>query len=277
MTLLPPFPVTMFCTITVQTTSLLGNLFYENTRTTRFQKQPLEKVGQGWRYAVTMLDFQQTERHGLAQLDADTAALRRQLIIDTDHTGQLVQVCNKPQLREQWNALRPQLLKKHRDSDAISPAMIDGIGQVLHGDGYLEEVLRRGYEYGTLFPALYGQPYGSAPTPGPPRTIARFLGDLDLPLSTTVKRQSPVPADVAHGLLVEGQLNLAEYPADAVRQALRTMTDQHDLDTTLRAEHVESYEFDDRHELRHGAQFTLYGVEGVFMNKTLCTLAAQSA
>jgi hypothetical protein len=274
---LPPFPVTMVCTTTVQTTSLLGNLFYENTRTTRFRKQPLEKTAQGWRYAVTMLDFDQTERNGLAQLDADTAGLRRQLVIETDHTGQLVRVCNKEQLRQQWEALHPQLLQKHRHSETISPTMIAGIGQVLHGEGYLEEVLRRGYEYGTLFPPLYGQPYGPTPTPGQPRTIARFLGNLDLPLSTTVKCQDAVPADVAYGLLVEGRLNQADYPADAVRQALRTMTDQPTLDTTLRVEHVESYEFDARHELRHGAQFTIYGVEGVFMTKTLCTLAAQAA
>ncbi|HLK96425.1 MAG TPA: hypothetical protein VK364_01530, partial [Hymenobacter sp.] len=171
--LLPQFPATMVCTTTVQTTSLLGNLFYENTRTTRFQKQPLEKTAQGWLYAVTMLDFHQTELNGLAQLDADTAALRRQLVIETDHTGQLVRVCNKEQLRKQWEELHPQLLKKHRHSDTISPAMIAGIGQVLHGDGYLEDVLRRGYEYGTLFPALYGQPYSPTPTPGQPRTIAR--------------------------------------------------------------------------------------------------------
>lgn len=275
--LLPQFPAAQLCTTTVKTTSLLGNLLYENTRITRFRKQPLEKTSSGWLYAVTVLDFHQTEQNGLAGLDADTAALRSELLIETDYTGQLVRVCNKASLREQWDTLHPKLRKKYKGSDTVTPGMVDGIGQVLHGDGYLEDILRRGYEYGTLFPALYGQPYGTIPTPGQPRTLARFLGNLDLPLTTAVKRQEKVPDDMAYGLLVKGQLNMTEYQADAAQQALRTMTDQYDLDTTLRVEHVESYEFNMDRELCHAAQFTVYGVEGVFMNKTLCTMAAQVA
>ena len=148
---------------------------------------------------------------------------------------------------------------------------------MLHGDGYLEDVLRRGCEYGTLFPGLYGQSYTAAPLPGRPRTIARFLGNLDLPLLTTTRQQASVPADVRLGLLVEGQVDAEAYPAAEARQALRTMTDRYDLDTTLRLQHLESYEFDQNAELRHGAQFTVFGVDGVFMSKTLCTLTAQAA
>lgn len=278
MTLLPPaLPSAQYCTLTVQTTSLLGNLLYENTHTSRLHKQPLGKSATGWRYAVSVLDFQQTEPHGLAQLDADTAELRRELLLETDETGQLSRVTNKAALRQHWDELHPRLLRKYRHSDQITPAMIDGIGQVLHGDGYLEDVLRRGYEYGTLFPAFYGREYGPEPTPGQPRTVARFLGNLDLPLLTTVKQQTQVPADVSYGLIVEGHLDTENYPAEAARQALRTLTDQYDLDTSLRVQHLESYEFDAQQELCNGAQFTVYGVEGVFFTKTVCTLATAPA
>jgi hypothetical protein len=151
--------------------------------------------------------------------------------------------------------------------------MVAGIGQVLHGDGYLEDVLARGYEYGTLFPPFYGRSYNDEqPVKGRPRTIARFLGNLDLPLQTEVKRRQQVPPDVALGLVVEGKLDTDLYQEDAARQALRTMTDQYNLDTTLRSQHRESYEFDHRDALLNAAQFTIYGVQGVFMNKTICTL-----
>ncbi|MDJ0367931.1 hypothetical protein QMK33_22545 [Hymenobacter sp. H14-R3] len=269
----PLVPTTQECTITVETASLLGNLGYVNTRRTRFRKEPVRPAGEGWCYAVTVLDFHQTEEKGLAQLDADTAVLRRELLIETDASGALLRVCNKAELQRQWASLHPQLRKKYRYSKDIMPGMIDGIGQVLHGDGYLEDVLRRGYEYGTLFPALYGRHYTAVPAPGPPRTIARFLGDLDLPLNTTARQQEPVPGDVAYGVVVEGLVNQEEFPRQALRESLRTITDQLDLDTTLRLQHLESYELDRNAELRHAAQFTIYGVAGVFMNKNLCTLA----
>lgn len=273
----PEFPATRTYTVQVQVTSLLGNLLYENTRTTRFEKRLVQQKGSGWVFAVTMQDFQQTENRGLAQLDADTLDLRRELIIETDQDGQLQRVANKEALRQQWAELHPVLRRKYRDSEQITPGMLDGIGQVLHGDGYLENVLRQGDEYGLLFPGLYGQRYELAPAPGQPRTIARFLGDADIPLTTTVRRTPQVPADVAYGVLVEGRVNEAEYPAADVRQALRTMTDQHNLDTGLRLEHRESYEFDATHELSYGARFTVYGVEGVLFNRTVATLApAQS-
>jgi len=268
----PTLPTTQHYTVTVETASLLGNLGYVNTRQTHFRKQPLHPAGAGWRYAVTVLAFTQTETRGLAQLDADTAALRRELIIETDAAGDLLRVCNKADLQRQWAALHPQLRAKYRHSEQITPGMVDGIGQVLHGDGYLEDVLRRGYEYGVLFPPLYGRTYTAEPAPGPPRTIARFLGNLDLPLLTTARRQEPVPADVAWGIAVEGRVNEAEYPRAELKQALRAMTDVYNLDTTLRVQHRESYEFDARAELQHAAQFSIYGVEGVFMNKNLCTL-----
>lgn len=273
----PSFPATQAGTLTVQTTSLLGNLLYENTRTTRFRKESLGRAAAGWHYDVTLTDFQQTEPHGMAQLDADALALRRQLRLETDATGQLLRVTNKEQLRTHWAALRPQLLRKYQHSADITPGMIAGLGQVLDEEGHLEDVLRQGVEYGTLFPALYGQLYNETPTPGPARVIARFLANADLPMTTLVQRKLAVPADVAYGITVEGKLNGAEYPAEAVRHALRTMTDQQALDTTLRLEHRESYEFDEQHELRHAARFTVYGVPGIFMTKTICTLTAHPA
>ncbi|TGE29456.1 hypothetical protein [Hymenobacter metallicola] len=268
----PLVPTTQDYTVTVQTTSLLGNLLYENTRRTAFRKQPLQKTADGWLYSVSVLDFKQTETNGVAQLDADTAQLRSHLLIETDAAGGLLRVCNKAELRNQWQALEPKLLKKYRRSEQITPGMVAGIGQVLHGDGYLEDVLRRGYEYSSLFPPFYGQSYDEQPTQGRPRTIARFLGNLDLPLQTEIKRQAQVPADVAVGLAVEGKVDMEAYQEEAARQALRTMTDQYDLDTTLRSQHRESYEFDHQEALLHAAQFTIYGVQGVFMNKTLCML-----
>ena len=274
---LPLAPRTQDCTVTVVVDSLLGNLAYTNTRRTRFRKQPLRQTAHGWLYAVTVLDFEQTETAGLAQLDADTAGLRRELLIETDAAGGLLRVCNKPALHQHWADLLPQLLKKYRHSDEISPAMVEGIGSVLHGDGYLEDVLRRGYEYSTLFPALYGQRYTPTPVAGRPRTLARFLGDLNLPLRTTARQQAPVPADVEWGVLVEGTVDPDEYPKQATRQVLCTMTDRYDLDTALDLQHLESYEFDRHAELQHAAQFTVYGVSGVFMNKTLCTLAPTAA
>ena len=273
----PPIPTSQDYIVTVQTTSLLGNMLYENTRHTTFRKEPLQKTKQGWLYAVSVLHFEQTETNGLAQLDADTAQLRSKLLIETDAAGGLLRVCNKEELRDQWELLRPELLRKYRRSDHITPGMVEGIGQVLHGDGYLEDVLSRGYEYGTLFPPFYGRSYGEQPTAGRPRTIARFLGNLDLPLQTQIARQPQVPSDVALGLVVEGTLDAAAYEADAARQALRTMTDRYDLDTTLRSQHRESYEFDHHDALLNAAQFTIYGVQGVLMNKTLCTLQPVTA
>jgi hypothetical protein len=268
----PLLPTTRDYTVTVQTTNLLGNLLYENTRQTTFRKQPLQKTAEGWLYEVTVQSFQQTENQGLAQLDADTARLRRRLLIETDAKGALQRICNKEELRTAWARLEPELQRKYRRSNQITPGMVSGIGQVLHGDGYLEDVLRRGYEYGTLFPAFYGQEYGETPVPGPPRTIARFLGNLDLPLTTRIKRRPQTLPDVELALVVEGQVDQHAYPAEAVRQGLRTMTDRYDLDTTLNSQHVESYEFDHLSALLNAAQFTIFGVPGVFMSKTTCTL-----
>jgi hypothetical protein len=103
----PLLPTTQDYTVTVQTTSLLGNMLYENTRHTIFRKQPLQKTPQGWLYAVSVLSFKQTENNGVAQLDADTAQLRSKLLIETDASGGMLRVCNKEELRDKWKEIPP--------------------------------------------------------------------------------------------------------------------------------------------------------------------------
>ncbi|HEX8326830.1 MAG TPA: hypothetical protein VF629_04770 [Hymenobacter sp.] len=268
----PALPANQVCTVTVQTFHHLGNTAYENTAETVFEKTLLRAGSEGHVFRLLVRSFTQTNTSGLNRLDEDMTKLKEELVVETDEAGRLRRVLNKSQLKQRFEELRPSMLRKYTDAPFITPGIINNIGLVLEGDGYLEDVLNASPEYSLLFPGLYGRAYTATPAPLGRRLIPRVLGNLDLPLLTAAARTESVPAGVAYGVYVTGQVNEAEFRADDLQQATRAITDQFDLDATLRARHQESYEFDDRHELLFGAQLTDYRVPGVFSTQVVSTL-----
>jgi hypothetical protein len=271
--LLPPvLPAGQLCTVTTQTFHHLGNLAYENTAETVFEKTLLDTNAKGQVFRVIIRSFTQTNKGGLNQLDEDMTKLKKELVVETDEAGRLHRILNKTQLKQEFLALRPALLRKYTDAPFITPTIINNLGQVLEGDGYLEDVLNTSPEYRLLFPGLYGRAYAATPEPLGHRLIPRILANVDLPLLTTAARTETVPADVAYGVYVTGQVDEAEFRAEDLRQAVRAITDQFDLEVALRARHQESYEFDFSGELLYGAQLTDYRVNGVFSTQVVSTL-----
>lgn len=273
--LLPPaVPASQVCTVTTQTFHHLGNRAYENTAQTVVEKTMLSTGATGQVFRLTIRDFSQTNTGGLNRLDEEMVKLKQELMVETDAHGRLARILNKDQLKERFRELRPALLRNYRDAPFITPTIINNLALVLEGDGYLEDVLNSSPEYCLLFPGLYGRAYTATPEPLGTRLIPRILANVDLPLRRTAVRPALVPADVAYGVYVTGQLEEEAFRASDLQQAIRTITDQFDLAATLRVRHQESYEFDASHELLYGAQFSDYGVPGVFSTQLVSTLKA---
>ena len=268
----PIIPADQLCIVTVQTFYHLGNTAYENTAETVFEKIFLSAGENSLVFRLLIRSFKQTNTSGLNRLDEDMVKLKQEMVIEIDEAGRLHRVLNKGPLKQRFQQLQPEMLRKYTGAPFITPTIINNLAQVLEGDGYLEDVLNASPEYRLLFPGLYGRAYGTVSEPAGPRLIPRILANVDLPLRLTAARTETVPADVAYGVYVTGQLDGAEFRANDLQQAVRAITDQFDLNATLRVRHQESYEFDSRHELLYGAQLTDYQVPGVFSTQVVSTL-----
>jgi hypothetical protein len=268
----PTPPASQQCTITTQTFHHLGNRAYENTTETLFEKTPLGPGEHGPVVLITVRGFTESNPRGLNQLDALLVQLKEELIIELDSKGSLGRILNKEQLAQKYQALRPALLRQADGLPLLTPAIIANIGRLFAGEGYLEDVLRAAPEYGLLLPGLYGQAYSAEPAALGTRLLPRILGNVDLPLLVAATRTPTVTSDVAYGVYVTGKVDEEHFRAGDLQQALRTITDRFDLDTTLRARHQESYEFDAAGELRYAARLSDYGVAGVFSTQQVCTL-----
>jgi hypothetical protein len=270
----PALPATQQYAITSQTFHHLGNRAYENTTETLFEKTPLGPGEHRPVVRITVRGFTESNPRGLNQLDALLVQLKEELLIETDAAGGLGRILNKEQLAQKYQELRPALLRQAESLPLLTPAIISNIGRLFAGDGYLEDVLRTSPEYGLLLPGLYGQAYSPEPVALGTRLLPRILGNVDLPLLVAATRTPTVPPDVAYGVYVTGKVDEENFRASDLQQALRTITDRFDLDTTLRARHQESYEFDAAGELRYAARLSDYGVAGVFSTQQVCTLKA---
>ncbi|MGI4835812.1 MAG: hypothetical protein ACRYFK_20330 [Janthinobacterium lividum] len=268
----PAQPAAQRYTLTTQTFHHLGNRAYENTTETLFEKIPLGPGAHGPVVRVLLRGFTESNPRGLNQLDALLAELKEELVIETNAAGGLGRILNKEQLAQKYQKLRPVLLRQAEGLPLLKPTIIANIGLLFAGEGYLEDVLRASPEYGLLLPGLYGCTYSAEPMALGTRLLPRILGNVDLPLQVAATRTPTVPPDVAYGVYVTGRVDEEHFRAGDLQQALRTITDRFDLDTTLRARHQESYEFDAAGELRYAARLSDYGVAGVFSTQQVCTL-----
>lgn len=268
-----PTPVRHY-QVVVQTESLLGNWASENMSTFHFRQTYLGPTAQGQRYEVTLLAFTQTNEAGAYALAADVARLKRRLVLELDATGRLSGVANGDELLASYGALVPFLHRKYQGSELLTPATLVGVGEVLADDARLVLALADSVEYGLLLPALFGQSYAAEFTAQPPRSLPRLLlGALDLPLRLAARRLLP-PAGGGHALLVQGWLDEARVPAEALRQAARGLSGHYDADAPLQASHLESYELSAQGELAHAARLTTAAISGIFFTKTVATLQA---
>lgn len=254
------------CTLTTHAVLRVGDRVREYSTLWRVRKS-LRQVtpAGGGVFDVATLARVQTPVQGAEQLTADLAALLHTLVVETDRTGRVVRVVNKPQLRAQWaNQVLPGLQKKYRGDPEVPPALLAQLGHVLDGDDALEEVLAESPEYGVLFPPLYGRPLSTDVPVAGTAVLAQFVGAFDLPLRTEA-RLVPAGAGAAGTAAVQvvGEVEAARYPAADVRRALSALFDQPRLDARVAALHQETYAFGPRHELVEAARHTRGEIQGV--------------
>lgn len=264
LTLAAPLP-SQVCTLTTHATLRLGSLISESTTQLRVRKtlHTATPAG-GFIFKAETLARFQTPTQGSARLTAELAPLLEKLVLEIDATGRIVRVVNKPELRRQWAALRPQLRTTYRHDPDVPAALLDQLGQVLDGDDALEEMLASSLEYGLLFPVLYGQPLSrQMPLAGLAR-LPGFIGELDLPLRTEARPELVTPpAGVSATIEVAGELDAAHYRAAEARKALCALTDQPRLDTRVAVLHHERYTFGSQHEVVEATRHTRAEVQGI--------------
>lgn len=257
----------------IQVQQVLGNWASSNTVTMRLRREQRPAAGKVTRYAVSLLAFEQTNSQGLHALTADLTRLRQELLFETDATGAIANVVNTADLQARFAALEPFLCKKYRDSELVTPAMLQAAGQVLADGQHLARVLGEAPEYALLFPDLEGSAFAPEPMPHRPRRLPRVLGALDLTLQTRAWTVAP-PAGVAQAICIEGRPDPAHEQPDEVRAAVRALTGQYNAAADLTVQHLERYERNAAGTLSSAARYTSAAIPGVFFSQTVATLLA---
>lgn len=253
------------CAVVVQNTLRIGGVTYETSSQLVVRKTRQQITSQGWVVELATLEFLQEPTTELEELAGYLAQVKDRLLVEVDFSGQLRRIANKEELQAKWAALKPMLQEKYQTSAEVTPLLLDQMGQVLHGDGPLEEALRQAPEYRLLFPPLFQQHYHTDVSQPSTALIKRFMGTLDLPVVTEARLAEPPAADGACTVQVVGWIDQAQYPAAGVRQAVRAITDRLDVEATLNLLYRETYAFGPAPYLgvQHAACHTRYEVPGV--------------
>lgn len=276
--LVAPAP-SLVCTLTTHNTLRLGNISSETASLLRVRKTLRQATpAGGFVFDVATLARVQTPAPGAEQLTADLAPVLATLVVETDATGRLVRILNKAHLRQQWAALRPGLRAKYRHNPDVPPALIEQLGQVLDEDDALESVLARSPDYGLLFPPLYAHTFSAEVPVGGTALLARFVGEIDLPLRTEALLEPAAPlVGAAPTVRVAGALDDTRYRADDAHQALCALADQPNLDTSVAVIHHETYTFGPQHAVVEASRHTRCEVQGVVSRQITVLLHTRAA
>ncbi len=273
-------PAAQVCTLTRHQVLRLGNLRHESAQCWQVRKTPRHALPDGgFAFALHTLAYQSPPAQGLARLAAELAAILATLEVETAPTGLLVRVVNKAQLQARWAERLPELRTRYRADPAVTPAALEQLGQVLAEGEELEGLLATWPEYQLLFPPLYGHVLSTTETRPGTAVLARFVGEVDLPLRTSMRLAGEaLPTGAATSRIeVAGEVDPARYRAAEVGQALRALLDEPRLDASVLALHHEAYTLGSRHELLAARRHTRADIQGVVSQQLTLRLDTQAA
>lgn len=257
-------PLRQECVVVVQTGVRIGGALYETASQLVVRKIRQQAAAQGGIIELSTLDFAQEPNNELEELAGYLAQVKSRLLIEVDRTGCLQRVLNKEELLAKWQALKPNLEARYRTSADVTPQLLHQVGEVLNGNGRLEEALGQAPDYRLLLPVVFDQPYSHATSQPGTTTLKRFLGDLDLAILTEARWAAPAGAAAAT-LEVRGWVDKARYPAAGVGQAVRALSPRAEMPPALHLLYHETYSLGSApgQGIQHAASHTHYEVPGV--------------
>jgi hypothetical protein len=232
-----------------------------------------KKTVEGYVFTIKLLRQWQLKTDGLDRWDLDMAQLRKNLVIETDISGQILHVLNIEEIKALWQDLKPAISSKY-GKDEEDKTVINTSVALLHTPGELERVLQTSYLYHGLLPGLYHQQFsrdddfsifGS-------RIIPNSIGTAALTFKTVTKLHEYDHITGVCRVKIDGELDQESLDKESIATLLRGLTDIYNLNTHVDGFHLEDYSFDRYHWITESAQLTQYAVEGTLMYRNLCTV-----
>lgn len=232
-----------------------------------------KKTVEGYVFTIKLLRQWQLKTDGLDRWDLDMARLRKNLVVEADVTGQILQVLNIEEIKALWQNLKPAISSKY-GSDEEGKTVINSGVALLHTPGELERVLQTSYLYHGLLPGLYHHPFsqntdfsifGS-------RIIPNSIGTAALTFNTVAKLHDYDPLTGVCRVKIDGELDQESLDKEKITALLRGLTDIYNLNTHVEGFHLEDYSFDRHHWITESAQLTQYAIEGTLIYRNLCTV-----
>ncbi|HEY0175518.1 MAG TPA: hypothetical protein VGC08_04005 [Pedobacter sp.] len=232
-----------------------------------------KRAVEGYVFTIKLLRQWQLKTDGLDRWDLDMAQLRKNLVVETDVSGQIQQVLNIEEIKALWQNLKPAISSKYGHDEESKTVINSGV-ELLHTPGELERVLQTSYLYHGLLPGLYHQPFNrdnDFSVKGS-RVIPNSIGTAALTFNTVAKLHDYDSFTGACRVKIDGELDQESLDKEKITALLRGLTDIYNLNTHVEGFHLEDYSFDRHHWITESAQLTQYAIEGTLMYRNLCTV-----
>ncbi|KQM77868.1 hypothetical protein ASE74_15830 [Pedobacter sp. Leaf216] len=246
---------------------------YHNEIKTEVQLSVEKKSDTNNLFSIRILKQWQLKNNGTDEVDLSMAQLRKELKIETDIQGNIQQVTNLAQIKEEWLKIRPGLAKKYAN-DAKNKELINGAVLTLYTDDGLKKAVRSSYLYHALLPGLLRQRFSKSNnySVGGYREIRNAFGNTSLPFKTTVTLADYNGELDSCTIKIDGEIDRENFDQNSVTEMFSHLLDIYNLDGRVDGFHLESYEYDKNSLPVQSSQLTQYAIEGVLMYRSSCIL-----
>ena len=202
--------------------------------------------------------------------EAQLSAAFETVELQTDLTGNILQITNKEQILDRWRQQRKIWQAKHRSS-ALPAEQLLQAETMLSVENGLETYLQHSSLYAILFPGLYGH-YELHQSWQQEKSIPRFLSEYSLPFVTQCSLTPTTEYDILRQLNVVGVLDETKLAQKPFAKWLKNAVDTYDLRVKVTAELQEEYDFERDGWLTHAEQFVVAEAAGCYSHTVARTL-----
>lgn len=195
------------------------------------------------RFDVSQYNYKQSNAKGMYKWAGDLHSLRKNLVLDIDAFGHIVNVENHYLIKMYWEELLYDIKKIHK-KDPYVHYMIKNISIIMNSKKSYTNLIKYSYPFINIFPHIYNKTLSDKTEVKGYRELNSFIGSKKVPIITSEKLKEIHTGANTIEVVATGEIDQDNFKQDHVSQMIKTLKNRPRVPTQVKLNYTERYLLD---------------------------------
>lgn len=247
----------------VQAIETLGKTT-QNRVEANVKKTFLRKEINGYLYRVEVSNRTQTNTEGTLGIEEALSFLFRRVILLTNIKGEIIDITNRPKIREEWHGEERKFRKRFKNIIPDLDGFLIAMDYLIDDKHAFLDSINKSELFTLLFPPIYEQKLASKKVIAQQKDLHNFFGDNALAIEIDTLLKSFYDEGDGVEVMRSGTLDKQRFNMDGVKKYLRETYATPNLSVQVNANYLEVFDLCAKCEVAAATQMLNVEVEHIY-------------